>query len=441
MRRLQTHHRLLALLGLALVAGVAAPAWAATSPYVHPMPTSDDKPPTPMDMVTIGGYANTIAVRILNLTPYELVADHTGITTKDCTDRSRSTHKSFMYAPVGWPKTIPGLAGQWQPNPQSPGHFTFVPQNPNHTVHPYNFVLAFIENAGDVKSGDMAWTVKQVFSDTHQAQDDVQLRLWITRTEPKQKERSGIFKVITAAVMEIVDLVGLAVEPENPIAWIDLFVATKELANASFEAANSDESDGGEKLYAACYMVPQHLANNNTPMITYYDPDHPGDATDGVDVQWGGGGGVEDYSSQVVVTSHLLRNDYGDGTAPILAVTLWTPDMWRASTSAGTQACLTSHPAGRRVNAHLSRDKRHGMIQFMHLYNSLDREQRAAYGSIQQALFERKHLTPEQVAFLEEIAAALEKGNTTLKGEPTHEAPEHEHPSHERPAGHDPHRG
>jgi hypothetical protein len=106
----RAHHWPCILLALALIAGAAATASAYTRPTTSP--------PTDADMVLINGHSWSMGIRILNLTPYEIVEDMSGITAKGSTDISRKTHKSMMFAPVGWPIRLPAVPGLHARHPQ-----------------------------------------------------------------------------------------------------------------------------------------------------------------------------------------------------------------------------------------------------------------------------------------------------------------------------------
>lgn len=141
MRRETVHTWLRAALALGLSLGLTATAQAT---YTHP--TSGD-PPTPMDLVQIGGSAKTLTVGILNMTPYAVRFDSTNSTVQGSTDTNRKNHKSFMFAPVGWPGTIPAVSGSW--GQSDDGTWVFEAASPT-TSHPYYFVLAFDDQGGYV---------------------------------------------------------------------------------------------------------------------------------------------------------------------------------------------------------------------------------------------------------------------------------------------------
>lgn len=269
----------------------------------------------------------------------------------------------------------------------------------------------------------MGWTIRQVWNDAHLTNQDVSLRLWVTRDKPKKQLRSEIFRVISSAVTELVDLFGCALHP-GPVAWYDLFVATKELASSSFEAANAEET-GGEKAYVAAYIVPES-GTGATPEVHTHSS--TGDQTDAVDVEWGSGTGH--FSSQVMVTSQILRGEDISGTgccgsAPILMITLWTPDQYLTSTISSASSPVTRHPAGKRINSQLRHNKKRAFYQFCHLYNSLEVEQKQTLQTTLVSLRARKPLTRAQEGLLEVLAAAMEKGKYSVKGDGSHARPSH----------------
>ncbi len=428
MRRRRVHQWLVAPLLVGLTVGLAGTAQAT---YTHP--TSGD-PPTPMDLVQIGGSAKTLTVGILNLTPYAVTFDSANSTVQGSTDTNRKTHKSFMFAPVGWPASIPAVAGSWSQDSEGNWVFEIAPQT---TTHPYYFVLTFDDQGGYVSNGRMTWTVANVYNAAHGAQKSVPMSLWVTRNKPSDKLRSEVFEVVAAAVVELIDLVGVAVDPENPIAWVDLFVATNELRKGSTEfAEENSEETGGEKMYAAAYMVPENAEFPTTPNI--WTTSTSGEPTDGVDTQWGSATG--NYSSEIVVTTHLLRGDDMApapgccGSSPMLGITLWTPDQYAAATAMSVSSSLKRNPAGRQINSYLRAGKRRAFYQFCRLYNSLDEAQKAAYRSARLSLLHGKQLTDGEKALLEGIAEALTNGKTSLEGGGAHE---HTHDrartGHERP--------
>ncbi|MBI5582791.1 MAG: hypothetical protein HY892_03110 [Deltaproteobacteria bacterium] len=404
---------LCALLAIGFVAGMALDAAAYTRPT--------GEPPTDADLTLIGGKSQTVVVRLLNLTPYKIVQDPSGITAVGSTDKDRNAHKSFLFVPLGWPSVMSGLQGTWS-QAETNGPWAFTPSNTNTATHPYNFVVAWDDQGGYVADSSMGWTIQGVYATAlgpGSATKDVPLRLWFTRVKPTTTLRSELFGVVSAAIVEVVDLIGVALEPENPIAWVDAFVATKELASSSFEYANSEDT-GGEKMYVAAYAVPQGTSKNpdctgcNPAVITYSTS---GETTDGVDVQWSTATGS--YSANVVVTTQVLRGLDVDGYAfngsvPIMNVVLWTPEEYAYGEAAGTASPLREHPAGSRINAILARRDLSRFTQFAHLFRSFNPSQTRTYHEALQKLRQRVPLTEQQQVLLEKMAAALEKGQTKL---------------------------
>lgn len=427
MRRWTVQRWLRAAVSLGLSLGIVATAQAT---YTHP---TSGQPPTPMDLVQIGGHAKTLTVRILNLTPYTMTFDSANSTVQGSTDLNRKTHKSFMVAPVGWPATLPALAGGWAQSDD--GTYVFEATSPNNALHPYNFVLTFDDQGGYVSSGRMTWTVENVYNAVHGGQKNVPFSLWITRDKPSEKLRSEVFEVVAGALKEMLALVGCAIHP-GPLAWTELFIASTELARGSVEFAEENtEETGGEKLYAAAYMVPENADASVTPTIWTHS--ESGEPTDGLDAQWASATG--NYSSEIVVTTHLLRGEDVSapgccGSAPILGITLWTPDQYAAASAMALSSSLRRNPAGRTINALLRKGEKRTFYQFCHLYNSLDEDQKATYRSARQSLYERKSLTEKEKVLLEALAVALERGKTSLPRVGAHERPhDHQRPDHERP--------
>lgn len=429
MTRRHACHRSLVLLSLGLGLGIAATGGATT--YTHP---TTGHPPTSMDMVMIEGAAKTLAVRIVNLSPYDIDFNDSANTACSVVESDRHTYNPCMYAPLGWPSRLDKLAGTWDQKEDLT--YIFMPDSPNHTVHPYNFVLTFNDSGDYQETGTMGWTIRSVYNAIHGGQKDVELRLWITRDKPTEKLKSEIFRVISAAFVEVADLIGLAIEPANPIAWLDLFVATKELASSSFEAANTEET-GGEKMYAAAYVIPETCTSATEPQITYHSSS--GETTDALDLQWASSCG--DYSSNVLVTTHLLRGEdvnYSGccGSAPILAITIWEPEMFVWASAVSEESPLMKNHAGRSINSTLRRNKKDSYELFAHLYKSLSPEQRESFRASFRSLLRQKSLTEDQSELLEKVAEALEKRRTSLEGEEaSHERPQHMRQSHERPHG------
>ena len=205
--------------------------------------------PTDADLTLIGGRANTVVIRLLNLTPYNIVQDPSHITAMSFTNTDRKTHKSGMFAPIGWPGgsyALRGLSGNWSKVPAT-GNNIFTPDQTNTWVHPYNFVVTWDDQGGYVENSMMGWTIKNVYAaGLGPVTKDVPFRMWFTRVKPENALKGDLFPFISSFVIFGVDLIGVIIDPVNPIAWIDMFVATSEIAKQGFELSNSEET-GGDK--------------------------------------------------------------------------------------------------------------------------------------------------------------------------------------------------
>jgi hypothetical protein len=412
------HWSVCVLLVLGVIGGLALD----TAAYERPT----TEPPTPADLVLILGQSKTLVVRLLNLTPYTLTQDYpAGITARGSTDKNRNVAKSFMFAPVGWPGIVPGLQGTWTQTTTT-GAWIFTPSNTNRSTHPYNFVLTWDDHGGYVTDSMMGWTINNVYPVGHTAYtQDVPLRMWFTRVKPDDSLKSEVFRWVSAFIKEAVALIGVCVDPVNPIAWFDSFVATKELADTGFEAANSRETDG-DKMYVAAYTIPDRTDCGANCLPETITESSSGMSTDAVDVDWGQATG--DYSSQLVVTTQLFRGkdfvpyentDQGfqDFRLPIMSVTLWTPEQYLYAKAKATVAA-TTHLLGQRLNTALgSPDPLSRFTQFAHLYHSLNPAQQRTLKEALNAFRLGDALTDRQVMLLERLAAALEAGWTTLHEE------------------------
>lgn len=424
--------RLLLLCGL--VSAATAPDAAA-----YTRPTTE--PPTAADLLQCGGYANSLAVVVLNLTPYEIVATDRD-TLDDQLDRNRKTKKSFMFAPVGVPSSIPALAGSWTPDPGNSSCQVFTP-NTNNPFHPYSMVFSFNDHATTVKEGYFTLSLKRVKRDGCHPSDvrDVDIGLFFTRNDPKKKLISEVIREITGAINAVIDTIGLVLDPENPIAWYDEFVLVSEISQTTFEKANSEDT-GGKKMYFAAYPWPDQGSSadkmaSQPQVITSCTKCEPGEASDGVDAGWNKGMSG-DFAGSFVVTTHLLRGHDPHlpstvGDAPVAFVVIWTNELYEAARAAMPESALETHESGRQLRSHLGHRDPHRFFALAHLFGSLDAAQLQTYRAAYNSLRARHQLTDEQKVLLARLALAFEQGRTSLVGGPDHERPIHERPTHEAP--------
>lgn len=377
-------------------------------------PTSN--PPTPADLISYGGNHNSVVVQVLNLTPYDLRYHSSSMANQ--TDRERTTKKSFLFAPVGIPNYIPGISKE-----------AFDENNESYqdgTTHPYTMVFAWDDRSKVATDTSVFWTMKGVeyeYQSRKQTQD-IDLGLWFYRVNPSKKLLGGYFPVVTDVVKEAIELCKLIAEPESPKAWFKAIMATVELAKGvdEFEKENTDP-DNGNKLYIACYPVPNCnscIPATNAPLV---DGAYAGD---GVDIQWASeiGGYPQE---EIVVTTHLLRgqkptnstthNPAGErGGIPIAMVTLLTRDTYHAAylNAMADESCMRSYPAGAKIQTQLARGGARKKHQSFLLVRSLGVAGQKVLVEACKSLQARKPLTETQKELLDSLAIALEKGEKTL---------------------------
>ena len=402
------------LLALAVVTVFAG---SAAADYTRPT----TKPPTQADLELQESKSKTVVVRLLNLTPYALTQDLNGVSAGISLDTDRQTHKSLMLAPVGWPgNNIPGLNGTWSQDPTSKD-WAFTPDaNNNKSLHPYNFVLSWDDQGGYITDNEMGWTIKGVYNTGHGLTKDVPLRLWFSRVSPTSPLKSllDVFTVVRDAILEVIHLAEAAIDPSALTLW-EAFVGAQETAEAGFEAANSLDDGVNPKMYVAAYPLPDSpsCGSNCLPSAITTAPN--GQSVDAVAAQWATDTG--DYSSNVVVTTHLLRGE-NDGCAqystcgfkndkvPIVHVVLWTPDLYTYAQAKNGYSKAMKTPWGRRVVGAL-RTEGVSFTRFAYLYQSLTRAQKKTLHALLQP---KRAVIPQHLVLLKKIALALEKGETRI---------------------------
>ena len=420
------HWRLWVLLVLVFIPGLAADAGAEYSRDNAAIPTA-------ADLVMMKSRSQTLVIRLLNLTPYNVVQDTAHISTMSgATDTDRQVAKSGMFAPVGWPggaDALRGLHGTWSQIPDT-GNWLFTPDATNTWVHPYNFVVAWDDHGGNVTKSQMGWTIKGVYAAGHgPVTKDVPLRMWFTRNDPSRTMYSDLFGFVSSCVKEAVKLIGCILMPENPAAWINAYAGMKELANSTFENFNSvDTSSNADKMYFAAYVVPDGKVGNPDCIgcLPQTVSQSSKGTTDAVDVQWASETGT--YSDEIIVTTHLLRGKdngsqagetegsytgFHDYRLPIANVTLWTPEQYTHAQLA-TVAQMTSHYFGPQLGEVLATGDLQKYKQFASIYKSLNKSQRQTLREAIEALLRDISLTNQEVVLVEKIIAAMQKGQFKL---------------------------
>jgi hypothetical protein len=391
--------------------------------------------PTDADLVMMQSRSKTLVIRLLNLTPYDVVEDPAHISKMSgATDTDRNTAKTGMFAPLGWPggpNALRGLVGDppnngWTQIPET-GNWLFTPNATNTSTHPYNFVVAWNDHGGHVTKSEIGWIIKGVYAAGHgPVTKDVPLRMWFTRNDSSKPLNSDLFGFITSCVKEAVKLIGCIVMPENPAAWINAYAGIKELANSAFENFNGvDTSTDADKMYFAAYVVPDGKVGNPDcigcePQTVTQSSDG---TTDGVDVEWAPETGP--YSEGIIVTTHLLRgkdngpdypsnySGFHDYRVPIVHVTLWTPEQYTHS-QLKSVAKMTSHYLGAQLDAALATGDLQKYKQFASIYKSLNKSQRETLREAIKAFLREDPLTRQEVVLVEKIIAAMQKGQIKL---------------------------
>lgn len=399
------HLSLCLLLILSFIAGVAA---VAKADYVPP----STEPPTKADLLLIGGKSKTVVIQLLNLSPYTISQDVAHTTALDSLDKDRTVGKKSMFAPVGWPGTLPGLKGSFkQPDPATKT-WVFVPDDTNTTTHPYNFVAAWDDFDGYVKHSTMGWTIQHVYTPTQgDTVHNVPLRFWFTRVKPDGVLKSDSFKFICSILKEFIAVIGVMAFPIPPM-WVHAVTGAAEVAGDLYKTLNTQDT-GGDKMYFSAYVAPDSCTNCITPTVLCSNTS----TTDGVDVQWATGG--DEWAANIVVTTHLLRGKdnglegFRDGRVPIVNVTVWDAGsyIW---TKTHVTTSAAAHPLAQSMNAALGSRNLSEYSRFAFLYSSLNPSQRQTFHEALEQFRSGKPLTQQQGQLAKKFIAALEKGQTKL---------------------------
>jgi hypothetical protein len=324
-------------------------------------------PPTSSDMIIHEGNQKTVVVQIMNLTPFNIQLKNTNVGSipdpsatsvsaedqSQMIDRTRATKKSFMFAPVGLPRLIPGLP------PQSFNHDN-DPKYYNTQSRPYSMVFSWDDRGGYVEDSWIRWTLKDVQysklingAEVPQTPTDVEMGLWMYRSQPPQEElKSGYFSIVSSSVFAAFHTFALIVEWENPMAWIEEFVALAELSKGVIEFAEENtKPDDGYQMYLASYVIPNPNSpcmSNGTCYPAVWSSDPNAKATDAVANFYAGyemGYPAGPAEASLVVSTHLLRghsapmcetrdlqsNPCPLGSVPILMITVWRASDWLAN--------------------------------------------------------------------------------------------------------------
>lgn len=344
-----------------LVPPLAAPAQGVTPPPPPPPSPTEDYYPrthledgtTPADLVMQDGHGKTVIVKILNLTPYTMEAVSASLA--DQTDRNRATAKSFTFAPVGVPSPIP-------PGTDATG------LHGDTTAHPRSMVVAWNDGPGTVARSHFMWTMKGV--DWHDCgspgcvlaccpkKSDAVMGLWLTRDEPEDFG-ADMFAFMMSVVDEAISLIGLVLDPLNPLSWYGAFQGALDMADDLQFLADQAKELGTVPLYVSAYTIPERnrecYQRNNalTWAATTGLPPPPegylactpgttvGESGDGYAAQWGDTQSGP-APSEIVALTTVMRGRLAEqglagqdnnklGYAPVVMVTVMTATQYDAA--------------------------------------------------------------------------------------------------------------
>jgi hypothetical protein len=381
----------------------------------------------PVDLVQYNGTQNSVAVYLVNLTPYTIDYAWSSMGTGTSTmSRDRSLKKSFMFAPVGAPSGIPGL------KQDNNGDYVY-----DSTAHLYPMVFSWDDRAGMIEDNSITWTVKDVCykdytgpADQCADKADVQVGLFFTRQDPKPDLKSELF-ALTADLVKFGLEAAALVETggTSELAWVTTILATKELASGADEFAKENVGpDYGPRIYVSAMPWPtddngevKSISTGRAPGYeSLTDTDPPPAPDDGVVVEWGSDIGGE-APAKLLVSTQLQRGlmpgrDAYIGTMPIARVVVWEEALYKAAKAKyNCEQFPENCPTELRMQLHRwDRTVRQDLVR---LFRSLGAKEREAYTHTLQAMASRHPLTAEQKEQLDLLGVALKEHRTSLKPE------------------------
>ncbi len=390
-------------------------------------------PPTPADLATNASYTNTFVVRILNLTPYTLTQYLPYITAKISQDTNRKVHKSMMFAPVGWPGTIPGLQGRWHYD----GNWAFQMLVGNFSTHAYSFVVAWDDQGGFVRDSVMGWTVNSVYNSRARAiQADgspyvgnVRLMLFFTRDKADVHYGWEVFKTVVAILNVFKGSIELI--EGKAFGLFELLLGGADIAINGVDIHEKLDT-GPDKWYVAAYTEPDSC--DGDLCLPGIASSNSGGGEDAVIAQWPDNNGP--FCSNLVVTTHLIRglttSEPGMGDTPkrlpIVNVTLWDAGLYNlyhdqamAAASQNLSAVKLLAATAAPVNVHDPDEVRRQYLlrslNYIHLIHSLTLAQKKTYDSTVQKMSANAALNDQEQLLLDRMIYALESGETMLQPE------------------------
>jgi hypothetical protein len=250
-------------------------------------------------------------------------------------DRVRTNKKSFMFAPVGIPRFIPGVSRK-----AFKDLMEYDPDYVNTESRSYSMVFSWDDMGGYVTDSWAKWTVKDVEYCTVWDQNtnmcvgddgnsrgpnwairDVDLGLWMYRNKPEVAATSNAFPLIVDTLKVMFRTAAIVIDPARVAPWVREVLGIVELAagDAEFMMKNA-EPDEGNKMYLASYPIPHPQS------MCVYDP-----------------------SNNACTPTTMTQDDTGDGV-----YSLWA-DEWAAPCPGRTQCPQLSAEGNLVVTAHLLR--------------------------------------------------------------------------------------
>lgn len=356
-----------ALLVCPFLAAAAASGQTAWYPYVEA-----DGTPTYVDLVVWDEWSASVVVQILNATPWDIQFNSSPALytlpngkkvfnpapTMNTTDRHEE--KSFMFAPVGVPNTIPGSAAKYFPDickavagcvaactgPGEPR--AECTEKEQHPGHPYSMVFSWDDHQTDINFSTVWFKIKglqycigSVGCDPQVA--DVPLGIYMSRISPPKPPITGYIRFAISVLKTIVDMVKW--EPGDLLGAFEL---AKELGDTTSEAAllaNQTKAGSGHKMYVSAFPPP------DTSKTCYAAPEdntcYPAaDAADDATAAINSAGGAAQGS--VVVMTHVMRSksptSTEPGSLPVVMITVMRYIDWLASDTHSAATTLTAQP-------------------------------------------------------------------------------------------------
>ena len=340
------------------------------------------------DLVLHEGKGKSIAIKIVNLTPYQMTLDQANSSLTgpgNAANRNRQTDKYFVFAPLGAPQVIPAVSLQ---------------------SIPYPMVIAFKD--GDtgseiVNSATASWTLNNVPDDPKNKAKTANPRFVINiNRQVPEENKSGLFPLVASCLFEAFDFLELAAEPVNPFAWAEVVVGLIEIGNnvSEFIEKNKEGKDG-TKVYVSAYMAPQSGYGRPATQWVPGSKDTNGPwSDDGVVTQEATMNGYA--ASSFIVSTQVLRKP-----VPQMTVTILPVDVYAAAiTSKTLREKATSSKGAGELKLSMQQQGKHGKKTLLRLVRSLSRQQQLEMVEAAKSIHFGHSLNQEQESLLSKMASA-----------------------------------